>query len=153
MKRDNSVLIRRAVGMDADRVIKLARAFHIEDGHPLSEAAVAAILGMLEPGFADGLILLLVVGDTICGYGSLSFGYGVEHGGRETFLEDLYIVPALRNRGYGQVMCAALESAARDAGCFAMHLEVMPGNPAEHLYRRIGFGDRGSKLLTKPLLR
>jgi len=84
-------------------------------------------------------------------YGALSFGYGIEHGGRETFLEDLYITPALRSRGYGGLMCTALEKAAREAGCFAMHLEVMPGNRAEHLYRRIGFGDRGSKLLTKAL--
>jgi ribosomal protein S18 acetylase RimI-like enzyme len=144
--------VRRAEGVDADAVLEMARAFHAEDGHPLARSGELALLKMLEPGFSEGVILLLVLEGEICGYGSLSFGYGIEHGGRETFLEDLYIAPALRAQGYGGLMCAALEKAARDAGCYAMHLEVMPGNRAEHLYRRIGFGDRGSKLLTKPLL-
>ena len=151
MRADN-MSIRRAEGIDADFLLAMARAFHIEDGHPLSPCAEAAVLDMLEPGFADGLVLLLVVEGEISGYGSLSFGYGIEHGGRETFLEDLYVVPALRAHGYGRLLCAALEQAAREAGCHAIHLEVMPGNRAENLYRRIGFGDRGSKLLTKPLL-
>ena len=148
---DNTATIRRAEGIDADAVIEMARAFHSEDGHPLQSCAEAAVLQMLEPGFAEGLVLLLIVDGEISGYGSLSFGYGIEYGGRETFLEDLYVVPALRTQGYGGLMCAALENAAREAGCYAIHLEVMPGNPAEHLYRRLGYGDRGSKLLTKPL--
>jgi ribosomal protein S18 acetylase RimI-like enzyme len=143
--------IRQAVEGDANAVADMARAFHAEDGHPLSDAGVAALLAMLEPGFAEGLVLLLVVNNEISGYGALSFGYGIEHGGREAFLEDLYIAPGLRNRGYGRLMCTALEEAARGAGCYAMHLEVMSGNPAERLYRRVGFGDRGSRLLTKPL--
>ena len=150
-ERDCDVCIRRAEGIDADIVLAMARAFHIEDGHPLAPRAELAMLAMLEPGFADGLVLLLVVDHKISGYGSLSFGYGIEHGGRETFLEDLYIAPAMRAKGYGGLMCSALERAAREAGCCAIHLEVMPVNRSENLYRRIGFGDRGSKLLTKPL--
>ncbi len=152
MDSGRSAYIRRAVGTDADHVARMARTFHAEDGHPLSEAGVAALLTMLEPGFAEGLVLLLGGEDKICGYWALSLGYGIEDGGRETFFEDLYISPAWRAQGYGTLMCAALEKAAREAGCYAMHLEVMPDNRAEHLYRRIGFGDRGSKLLTKPLL-
>jgi len=151
MDSGRSAHIRPAAGTDADHVARMAREFHAEDGHPLSEPGVAALLAMLEPGFAEGLVLLLVVENEICGYGALSFGYGIEHGGRETFLEDLYISPVWRARGYGALMCAALEKAAREAGCYAIHLEVMPGNRAEHLYRRIGFSDRGSKLLTKAL--
>lgn len=151
-KCDSNASIRRAEGVDADIVLEMARAFHREDGHPLAPCAEAAVVNMLEPGFSEGLVLLLLVDGKICGYGSLSFGYGIEHGGRETFLEDLYIAPPLRARGYGRLMCEALEHAARKAGCYAIHLEVMPGNRAERLYRRIGYGDRGSKLLTKPLL-
>src|SRR5579872_4258817 len=33
--------IRRAEGIDADQVLKMARAFHVEDGHPLARAAEA----------------------------------------------------------------------------------------------------------------
>ncbi len=143
--------VRRAEGTDADIVVEMARAFHAEDGHPLSDVGATVLLAMLEPGFGDGLVLLLTVAGAISGYGVLSFGYGIEHGGRETFLEDLYVARDARSRGYGALLCRHLEHAARGAGCFAIHLEVMPGNRAENLYRRLGYGDRGSKLLTKPL--
>ena len=143
--------IRRAEKTDGDVLLSMARAFHSEDGHPLAPCAEAAVLAMLEPDFEEGVVLLLVVKGNVSGYGALSFGYGIEHGGIETFLEDLYVVPALRDKGYGRLVCCALERSAREAGCRAIHLEVMPGNRAERLYRRLGFADRGSKLLTKPL--
>jgi ribosomal protein S18 acetylase RimI-like enzyme len=42
----------------------------------------------------------------------------------------------------------ALISFAREAGFAAVHLEVMAGNRAEVFYRRLGFQDRGSAILT-----
>jgi len=143
--------VRRAVGVDADEVARLALAFHAEDGHPLSQKGVAALLVMLEPDFADGLVLVLQIEGAICGYGVLSFGYGIEHGGRETFIEDIYTLPGWRDQGFGSMLFEALEDSARAAGCRAIHLEVMPGNRAEHWYRRLGYRDRGSQLLTRPL--
>jgi ribosomal protein S18 acetylase RimI-like enzyme len=104
---------------------------------------------MLEPGFRDGLVLLLEVDHVVSGYGLLSFGYGIEHGGRETFLEDIYVIPEQRALGFGAILIKVLEAQARAAGCRAVHLEVMPGNRAERWYRRLGWADRGSRLLTK----
>ena len=149
--RGHQVAIRKAIGADADVVADLARAFHREDRHPLSERGVHALLAMLEPGFDDGLVLLMDVDGEICGYGMLSFGYGIEHGGPETLLEDIYVVPERRGLGFGEILIQELEKRAKEAGCKAIHLEVMPGNRAEQWYRRLGWGDRGSKLLTKAI--
>lgn len=143
--------IRRAIGDDANAIAEMARAFHAEDGHPLSDLGLRAVLAMLEPDFDQGVTLILEVDGEIAGYGILSFGYGVEHGGRETFVEDIFVKPAWRNRGYGAVLLEALEAHARLAGCKAVLLEVMPNNPAERLYRRAGYGDRGSLLMKKVL--
>ncbi len=143
------ILIRRAAGTDADVVVANSLEFNIEDGHPFSPAAVAAMLRLLEPECQDGLILLLLVDGEICGHGVLCFGYGTEHGGRDTFIEEIYIMPRLRAQGFGRILMQALEDAARDAGCTAIHLEVMPNNRAERLYRRLGYDDRGSLLLSK----
>ena len=151
VSRGHGVRIRRALDLDADIVTKLARAFHAEDGHPLSDVGVRALVLMLEVGFTDGLVLLLEVDGTVCGYGVLSFGYGIEHGGRETFLEDIYIDPKSRGAGFGALLIDELEKRAREAGCKAIHLEVMPGNRAEHWYRRLGWSDRGSQLLAKAI--
>lgn len=149
--RGHQVLIRRAAGIDADTVAAFARAFHAEDGHPLSDPGVHALLLMLEPGFEDGLVLLLEVDGKPSGYGILSFGYGIEHGGAETFLEDIYVVPECRRLGFGAMLVEELERKAKESGLKAIHLEVMPGNRAEHWYRRMGWSDRGSRLLTKPI--
>jgi ribosomal protein S18 acetylase RimI-like enzyme len=81
----------------------------------------------------------------------LSFGYGIEHGGPETFIEDLYVLPAFRARGLGRLLIGELERKAREAGCKAIHLEVMQGNRAEGWYCRLGWTGRNSQLLTKAI--
>ena len=75
-ERGNSkgVEIRRASESDAAAVVQLARAFHDEDGHPLSQEGVAALLNMLKRDFPDGQVLLASVDGEICGYGVLGFG-------------------------------------------------------------------------------
>ena len=143
------VLVRRASVGDAPTIANFARAFHAEDNHLLSDEGVAGLLVMLEPGFSDGVVLLLELDSAAQGYGVLSFCYGYEHGGPETFVEDIYVVPDLRSQGFGQVLLSALENEARAAGRRAIHLEVMPGNRAETWYRRQGWRSRGSQLLTK----
>jgi ribosomal protein S18 acetylase RimI-like enzyme len=148
---DREVLVRRAIGTDADLLVEHTLAFNAEDGHPLSPDGVDALLRMLEPDFAEGVILVVTIDGCICGHGVLSFGYGIEHGGRETFLEEIYIVPEYRSHGLGGILMQALESGARESGCRAAHLEVTAGNRAESLYRRMGYHDRGSMLLTKKL--
>ena len=150
-RRDSKTLVRRATTGDALTVATFARAFHAEDNHPLSDEGVAGLLLMLEPGFPDGVVLLLEIDGVASGYGVLSFCYGYEHGGPETFVEDIYVVPEWRSRGFGQQLLTALEGEARAAGRRAIHLEVMPGNRAENWYRRQGWKTRGSRLLTKPI--
>jgi ribosomal protein S18 acetylase RimI-like enzyme len=151
MTEENAALVRRAGPEDAELLASMAIAFHTEDGHPLSEEGVAALCAMLEPSFNEGLVILLFAGGAACGYGVLSHAYGIENGGRETFLEDLYVAPEFRGLGYGRLLYQALEEEARAAGLHAIHLEVMGGNQAERWYRRMGYRDRGSILLTKPL--
>ena len=143
--------VRRASERDSEVVVQLARAFHDEDGHPLLREGVAALLNMLKSDFRDGQVLIASVDGEICGYGVLGYGYSHEHGGRDTFIDDIYILPAYRSRGLGAALVKVLEQSAHKAGCRAIHLEVMPGNTIEQLYRRLGYGDRGSKLLTKRL--
>ena len=143
--------IRPAAEGDAEIVVELARAFHREDGHPLSAEGVRALRKMMEPDCRDGEVLLAGFDGEICGYGILCYGYSIEYGGRDAFIDDVYIVPSFRSRGFGAALVEVLEERARAAGCRALHLEVMPGNRAENWYRHLGWRDRGSRLLTKPL--
>lgn len=151
IQAQHNALIRRADVSDAPTIARFARAFHAEDNHPLSDEGVAGLLLMLEPAFPEGVVLVLEIDGVAQGYGVLSFCYGYEHGGPETFVEDIYVVPQWRSQGFGQKLLVALENEARAAGRRAIHLEVMPGNRAENWYRRQGWGSRGSQLLTKPI--
>ena len=137
---------------EAAAIAVLADTFHREDGHSLSRAGAAALIAMLDPGRDLGRVVVLRVGGAVAGYGALCFGYSVEYEGREAFIDDIYVAPDHRGRDHGQRLLVRLQQEARDAGCHAIHMEVMAGNPAEHWYRAQGWTDRGSLLLTKRMV-
>ena len=141
--------IRRAQPEDRDEVNALVRAFHAEDGHPISQRGLTAVRVMLEPDSPQGSIMLLRAGEQPGGDGALCLGFSIEYEGREAFIDDLYIVPSLRGHGYGRLLFDALEYEARSCGCSVIHLEVMPGNPVARWYQSLGYVDRRSTLLTK----
>lgn len=132
---------------DAPAILGLAHAFHDEDGHPLSEQGERA-LGHLLADPTDGVVFKIEGTSDVIGYAVLCFGYSVELGGRDVFLDDFYIIPSERGHGLGHSIMEALIGFARELGCAAVHLEVAAGNRAEVFYRRIGFRDRGSAFLT-----
>ena len=132
---------------DAPAILSLARAFHAEDGHPLSDQGERA-LGHLLDDQTYGLVFKIEGSSGLIGYAVLCFGYSVELGGRDVFLDDFYIIPSERGQGLGHFVMDALIGFAREVGCAALHLEVVAGNRAEDFYRRLGFRDRGSAFLT-----
>ncbi|MFO1036663.1 MAG: GNAT family N-acetyltransferase [Geminicoccaceae bacterium] len=131
--------LRRVGRDDLPLLIELARAFRAEDGHPLrpeGERALAEVCAG-EP-LARGY-LIEVEGRTV-GYTVLGLGFGIEFGGRDVFVDDLYIVPEARGRGLGKAVMTLLETEARGLGAKAMHLVVDPENaPARAVYSRAGF--------------
>ncbi len=55
-------------------------------------------------------------------------------------VHDFYVVPALRGRGIGRALLAAVERKARETGCCKLTLEVLENNtPARRLYETCGF--------------
>jgi hypothetical protein len=66
--------IRRAQPEDRDEVNTLVRAFHAEDGHPISQRGLTAVRVMLEPDSLQGSIMLLKTAEQPGGYGALCLG-------------------------------------------------------------------------------
>jgi GNAT superfamily N-acetyltransferase len=151
MMPDEAPIVRRAGLADSADLVRLACDFHVEDGHPLRDQGIAALSAMLEPDSDWGRVYVVEAAGVIVGYAVLCFGYTVEYGGRDAFLDDIYIVPAARGQGYGNRLYAALESDAVACGCRALHLELMPKNPMMRWYQALGYADRGSIMLTKSL--
>lgn len=142
--------IRPATPHDLPELLVCARAFHTEDGHPLPPAGEAALAALLDTDSPCGRVLVLEVDGAIGGYAALCFGYSIEFGGRDAFMDDLYVAPALRGRGYGKRLLDELDEIARAAGCRALHLEVFPGNAMAAWYKARGFAGRGN-LMSKRL--
>jgi ribosomal protein S18 acetylase RimI-like enzyme len=132
---------------DADTLVRLARDFHAEDGHPLTKAGEAA-LRQIAHGEPFARAWLVREDDAALGYLILTLGFSVEYGGRDGFIDDLYLVPAARGRGFGrQVIDFALTQAC-ELGIRTLHLEVETGNDAAaRLYRAAGFTGTGRRLM------
>jgi ribosomal protein S18 acetylase RimI-like enzyme len=82
----------------------------------------------------------------------LCFGWSLEWGGRDAFVDELYLEPDARGRGLGRAALRALVEEARAAGVVALHLEVDDTNTAgQALYRSEGFSGRARQLLTRRL--
>jgi ribosomal protein S18 acetylase RimI-like enzyme len=117
---------------------------------PFDESAARAAFHQFLSLTDFGRIWLLYDGLAPIGYIILTIGFSFEFRGHDAFIDELYIVPAHRRRGFGHQAMAFVEQKAREMGVNALHLEVDRGNdPALELYRRAGYKDHDRFLITK----
>ena len=136
---------------DAARLVEMARAFHEEDGHPLTPAGERALRQLVD-GDAFGRCWIVYEGAEPVGYAVLTLGFSIEYGGRDGFVDDLYVVPTARGRGVGRAVLFFLLEEARALGIRTLHLEVGAENdPAARLYAALGFVATGRRLLSRDL--
>lgn len=90
-----------------------------------------------------GTLFLLRLGAEPIGYLALTYGFSLEFRGRYAFLDEFYIRPPYRARGYGKRALAFAGDACRAAGVRALFLEVDRDNAdGQRLYRGAGFAPR-----------
>ncbi|MBY6047557.1 GNAT family N-acetyltransferase [Vannielia litorea] len=142
---------------DADRVLSMVARFHEEFGLDLSdEHRASAVLPLLE-GNPLGAIYLIGPRRAPVGYICVCFGWAIEMGGIDGFIDEFWIRPSVRGRGIGAEALHKLLPALAAAGVRFMHMEVdRDDEKAQRLYRRSGFELREryvlmSKDLSKPL--
>ena len=92
--------------------------------------------------FADGATARALIGSVdgaACGYAVYFFSYSTWLGREGLFLEDLYIAPQARGRGYGRAMLAHLAALAVERGCGRLEWNVLDWNaPAIGFYESLG---------------
>ena len=54
-------------------------------------------------------------------------------------LNDLYVLPEFRAMGWGEALLRKAQEYCADTGCKGLALETGTGNPARHLYERLGW--------------
>ncbi len=128
---------------DLDRMMRMVGDYHAEEGIEQSEETRRAALLPLLEGSPHGTIYLIGPARAPIGYVVVCFGWSIEFGGMDGFIDEIYIRPSVRGRGIGTEILAALPNALAKAGMKAIHLEVAEDNPrARKLYEKLGFRAR-----------
>lgn len=131
-----------AAPADRAQVLALHEAFFLEDelvGFSLEDRMAGLDQLLTEPGRGGEVYLMRAV-DGVAGYIVMTWGFTVELGGPFVLIDELYIGPGYRGRGWGRAALAFVAARARQGGFRAVQLEVEHHNThAEALYQRAGF--------------
>lgn len=134
---------------DVESFIALMREYYEYDGHgwdePFARRAIATFLA--EPAY--GRAWLIRDSGMAVGYVVLTFGFSLQYGGRDSFLDELYLRESYRGQGIGAQVIDFLKSVCLSEGVRALHLEVVRSNlGAYRFYQRMGFVEHDSRLMS-----
>ena len=136
---------------DLPALLPLVAAFHANAGIDSDDAGRRDALVALLNGTPHGTAYLIGPRRSPVGYIAISFGYSIELGGIDGFIDEFFIRQNIRGRGMGGEVLTSLLPALAENGVKALHLEVSPANEgARKLYARAGFRLRdGYQLMTR----
>lgn len=137
MNGDGSTL-RLATPEDADAVARLLHDFNTEFATPSPGPAVlAARLRVLLSGDVTFAIL---AGEPAAGLALVTLRPNVWYDGPVALLDELYVVPGLRGRGFGSAIIERLLALAGQRGVDLIEINVDEGDvDARRFYERQGF--------------
>ena len=141
---------RLATEADAELLLGMMREYYAFDDHAWDEprARTALLAFLREPSF--GRTWLICDPDDPVRYILLTIGYSLEYLGRDAFIDEFFLLPPYRGRGWGRAALNFVEDAARAAGVRAIHLEVVrANNTAKEVYLRSGYVDHARHLMSK----
>jgi GNAT superfamily N-acetyltransferase len=125
----------------------MMRAFYVEDGLRLHPTAAGALAELLATP-ALGVVLLDEDHGAVAGYAVVTLGFSLELGGRDAFVDELYVEPGHRRQGRGGALLQAAQAWTRAAGAGVIHLEVaQPDESKLRLYAAAGFRPRPHPLM------
>ncbi|UTW60761.1 GNAT family N-acetyltransferase [bacterium SCSIO 12741] len=133
-------------------LLSFMEAFYALDSYPFDKARAEKMIESLMAHPDWGKIYLINHQKEIAGYIILTLGFSFEHGGRDAFIDELYLKPEYRGQGIGKIVLERAEKKARELGIQALHLEVEKHNSRAHkLYLDQGFKSQDRILMNKPI--
>ncbi|MEM0946674.1 MAG: GNAT family N-acetyltransferase [Pseudomonadota bacterium] len=136
---------------DLDRLDPLVAAYHAVEGIDSDANHRRAALTPLLEGSPLGCVYMIGPQRSPVGYIALSFGWSIEFGGMDGFIDEFFIRETVRGRGMGSEVLARLLPELDAAGIRALHLEMdVNRTRLERLYIKAGFKLRdGYHLMTR----
>ncbi len=139
MKTDNFA-IRVAIVDDVPIILELIRALATYERAP--NEVTATEQGLVEVLFGEkpaAEVLLAFENETAVGFAVFFHNFSTWLGRPGLYLEDLFVRPEHRGKGYGRALLIHLAKIARERGCGRMEWAVLDWNePAIEFYRKLG---------------
>lgn len=149
-RRRAAPVFRDAAHTDVDVLVELVRQYYLFDHIVFDEPRVRRALAELLDNPSFGRVWLITAEGNPVGYMVLVMDFSIESGGRDAFLDELYLVPSHRRLGIGALALQQAEAVCRELGLHALHLQVEQANaPAQGLYRKAGFEAHTRLVMTK----
>jgi len=137
---------------DLDLIAGMMRELYEYDRLPFDGTRARRALGGLIADDRVGRAFLIKEDAVVAGYVVLTFQYGLEVGGRETFVDELFIKEPHRGRGLGRRTFQFLDEFCRQNHILAIHLAVELHNErARRFYESIGFGPPRRYMMSRPV--
>src|SRR5438132_8026958 len=138
MKKDNFT-IRPATVSDVPVILELIRALATYEREP--KEVTATEQGLTEVLFGEkpaAEVLLAFENEAAVGFAVFFHNFSTWLGRPGLYLEDLFVRPEDRGKGYGRALLIDLAKIARDRGCGRMEWAVLDWNePAIKFYRKL----------------
>lgn len=135
---------------DTELLLNFMRQFYAEERYPFSESLARTALVNLLRQPSLGRVWIIHSENTPVGYMTLALGYSLEYHGRDAFIDEFFVEASHRGKGIGALAMTVIETACREMGVNALHLEVERNKEAvQRFYRKLGFEDHNRYLMTK----
>lgn len=135
---------------DMKTLIELMSQYYEYDHLSFDEQVARSALQIILSNNLYGQIHLIYIETEIVGYLVVTFGFSLEYGGCDGFVDELYIREKYRGKGIGKQSLQFAERICREQGIQALHLEVERENTnAQAVYKKAGYVDHDRYLLTK----
>lgn len=141
-----------ATEKDVPEILAMMEQFYAIDNYRFDRDGAHDNLLKLIASPNLGRIWVIIYNDAVIGYAALTFGFSFEYGGRNAFIDELFLKPAYRQKGIGRLAIDFIAEEASKLGIQTIHLEAERHNIcALKLYKLKGFSDNGRTLMFKKL--
>lgn len=147
-----TVVVRKATPDDIPLLVDMMCEFYAESNYPLDHKWATDSFSALLSNETYGAAWMAFEEHEVVGYIVLTVHFSMEYGGLSGSIEDLFVRPAFRRRGIGQICIEALLTDCQKRGLLAVQVETAPDNTvARSLYRRCGLQLRNDERETYTL--
>ena len=144
-----SIELRTISADEAPKLLEWVRELEREEGFPFEAPVTAeALQNNLLATDGPGIARFVVAGGQEVGYVVYYFTFSTAEGKPGLHLDDLYIAPEFRRKGYGVAAMKELASIASDKGCARMEWWTLRWNdPAKEFYKALEAGSKDDILI------